>query len=299
MAKYDAMGDRVRRRIPVGVWIMLLGVVVGVVGLIWCLNTDLKKYSKSENLYTDQNIEDVKNLDFEFDSADTVITRSSDRQIHVTIENAPEGIYSYGQKDNTFYIHRKKTISIIKWTGMSKIPFLKDIYPQAKITIELPSVVFDEVEIENGAGDLKISSIDCDKLKIDNGIGELDLLECTAEKAEIENGIGELDMNGCVFKHTELKNGIGAMTAKDCVFKGDTGIDSGIGEVTMTAKFKGDVDLELGIGEVTLNIDGDGSDYRITGDTDDIKIKGRSGSSGAEYKIKVDKGIGDITINFI
>lgn len=299
MAKYDAMGDRVKRRIPVAVWIMILGVAVAAVGIIWCLNTDLKKYSKTENLSTDQNIEDVKNLDFEFDSADTVITRSSDRQIHVTIENAPEGIYSYGQKDNTFYIHRKKTISIIKWTGMSKIPFLKDIYPQAKITIELPSVVFDEVEIENGAGDLKISSIDCDKLKIDNGIGELELLECTANKTDIENGVGALEMNGCVFKRTELKTGIGAMTAKNCVFDGDTDIDTGIGAVKITAKIKGDVDLETGIGSVTLNIDGDGSDYKITGDSDEVKIKGKSGSSGAEYKIKVDKGIGDVTIDFI
>ena len=48
MAKYDAMGDKVNRRVPIALWIMLLGVVVAAAGFIWCLNTDLKKYAKTE-----------------------------------------------------------------------------------------------------------------------------------------------------------------------------------------------------------------------------------------------------------
>ena len=278
MAKYDAMGDRIHRKAPVAIWIMLLGLVVGIVGFIWCMNTDLKKYSKTENLYTDQNTDSVKNLDFEFDCATVDIAPSDDRQIHVSIENAPEGVYTYGVKDNTFYIHKKRIFSIFKFSGMSKIPFLKDIYPEAKITVKLPSIILDKVEIDSSLSDISFNTLTCKKLDIDNGMGKLKLIDCSAEKTVIDNGMGEIEALNCVLGDTDIDNGMGSIEMRSCVLE--------------------DTDIDNGMGEIDIEFNADGEDYRITGDDDEVDVKGKTGSKGAKYKIHVDNGMGDIDLKF-
>ncbi len=279
MAKYDAMGDKVNRRVPIALWIMLLGVVVAAAGFIWCLNTDLKKYAKTEDLYTDQTVDDIKDLKFDLGNAETEITQSSDDKIHVTIKNAPENSLTFGKQGSKFYVKRKKSFQFFMWSGISSIPFLKDVYPEAKIRIEIPQKDFDRVEIDNGVGNTKIVDISCDYLNIENGVGELTLHDCKANKANIENGIGELSINSCDFGNTDIENGIGSITVK--------------------SEINGDIDIENGIGEIDLKIKGNSEDYRFSGDDDDVSIKGKLGGSGAKYKIKADNGLGDIDISFI
>lgn len=299
MAKYDAAGDKVQRRIPVAVWIMLLGVVVGVVGLIWCLNTDLKKYAKTENLYTDQDTDDIRDLELEFDCATVNITPSNDDQIHLSIQNAPEGVYTYGVKDHTFYIKRKSIFSILRFSGVSKIPFLKDVYPEATINVQLPtSLTFEKVEIDSSLSDVSINTINCEKLEIDNGMGTLELINCRAEKTDIKNGMGKIEVFNCVLGKSKIKNGMGKIKMDSCSLKG-TDIDNGMGDVTITTELKGDMDIDNGMGDIDLKIYGDGGDYRITGDDDDVSVKGKTGSRSAEYKIHVDNGMGDVDIEFI
>lgn len=298
MAKYDAMGDRVQRRIPVAVWIMLLGLIVGIVGLIWCLNTDLKKYAKTESLYTDQNTDEVKNLDFEFDRSNVDIAPSDDRQIHVSIENAPEGMYTYGIKGSTFYIHKKSMFNIFRWSGISSIPFLKDVFPEAKITVRIPSIILDKVEIDSTVSDVTFNTLTCKTLDIDNGMGTLKLVDVSAEKTTIDNGMGEVEVLYSVLGKTDIDNGMGEIKMDSCSLK-DTDIDNGMGEVEIKGEIKGHMDIDNGMGNVDLKINGDGDDYKITGDDDDVNIKGRTGSSNADYKIHVDNGMGDIDIEFI
>ena len=276
MAKYDAMGDKIQRRVPIAVWIMLIGLVVGITGLIWCLNTDLKKYTKTENLCTDQTTDNVKNLDFEFDNAKVKIAASSDDQIHVNIEDAAEGVYSYGEKDGKFYIHRKRSFGILKFSGMSSIPFLKDVYPQAKITVEIPSgISLDKVELDCAMSDITAEGIKCEKLDIDNGMGSLKLRDIEAEKTVIDNGMGKIDAKDCTFGNTDIDNGMGSIDMNGCVLE--------------------DTDIDNGMGSVDISIDRDGEDYRVSGDAD---VKGKTGSKNADYKIKVDNGMGSVDIRF-
>ena len=298
MAKYDAAGDRVRKSAPVALWIMLAGIVIAVVGFIWCMNTDLKKYAKTENLYTDQNTSDVKNLEFEFDGANVDVVKSGDSQIHVSIENAPEGVYKYGIKDNTFYVSRKKLFSLLKWSGVSKIPFLEDIYPEAKIKVEIPDgMTFDKVEMDCAASEVRVENISCDKLDIDNGMGTLKLVECKAKRSEIDNGMGKMDFIDCDLGKSDIDNGMGEIKMTDSSLD-ETEIDNGMGAVKMTGTLSGDIDIDNGMGEVELKLDCDGEDFRISGDKDSVDIKGNIGSKNAKYKISVDNGMGDVDIEF-
>lgn len=296
MAKYDAMGDRVKSRVPVALWIMLLGLVIGIVGFIWCMNTDLKKYTKTENLYADQDTTDIKNLDFEFDSANVTISPSSDKQIHVSIEDAPEGVFTYGQKDSTFYIHRKNLLSILKWSGISDIPFLKDVYPEAKINVQIPEgMEFDSVNIECSVSEAAVKGITCEKLTIENGMGTIKLLDCKAEKTDIDNGMGKVEATDSTLGKTDIDNGMGLVKLSDCELD-ETDVDNGMGKIDITADIKGDIDIDNGMGGFTLRLSGSGEDYRVTGD--DVDVKGRSGSRDAKYKISVDNGMGDVDIIF-
>ena len=252
MAKYDAAGDRVRKSAPVALWIMLAGVVIAVIGFIWCMNTDLKKYAKTENLYTDQNTSDVKNLEFEFDGANVDVVKSGDSQIHVSIENAPEGVYKYGIKDNTFYVSRKKLFSIFKWSGVSKIPFLKDIYPEAKIKVEIPDgMTFDKVEMDCAASEVRVENIRCDKLDIDNGMGTLKLTDCHAKRSEIDNGMGKMDIIDCDLGKSDIDNGMGEIKMTDTSLD-ESEIDNGMGAVRMTGTLSGDIDIDNGMGDVDI-----------------------------------------------
>ncbi len=298
MAKYDAMGDKVQRRVPVAVWIMLAGLVIAAIGLVWCLNTDLKKYAKTENLGTVQALEDIKDLELTFDAATTSITKSTDDKIHVTIDNAPKDVYSIGKKDGKFYIKTDNFSSFIKWSGIKDIPFLKDVYPHAKITVELPDTAFEKVKIENGGGDLSINGISCTDLEIDNGVGELTISNCTAKVTDIDNGIGKVEAKNCNFGKTQIDNGIGETDIKDCLM-GKSEIDNGIGKTSIDSEINGDIDVDNGIGEINLKVKGSAGDYSFKGDDDGIKIIGKIDSGDAKYKIDLDNGIGDITIEFV
>ena len=105
------------------------------------------------------------------------------------------------------------------------------------------------------------------------------------------------DNNACRAEKTELDNGMGKMTVLDSTL-GETDIDNGMGKIKLTNCVLHDSDIDNGMGEIDLNISGDGEDYRISGDHGDVDIKGRTGSSGAKYKIKIDNGLGDIDISF-
>ena len=298
MAKYDAMGDKVQRRVPVAVWIMLIGLIIGTVGLVWCLNTDLKKYVKTESLDTVQTLNEVKDLELTFDAATTSISRSSDDKIHVTIDNAPKDVYSFGKKDGKFYIKTNKFTSFIRWSGISHIPFLKDIYPQAKITVELPDTAFEKVKINNGGGDLTVSGINCSELEIDNGVGELTISSCTAEKTDIDNGVGKISASDCSFGKTEMDNGVGEIDLDDCKLS-DSELDNGVGEINVKAEIKGDIDVDNGVGEINIKLKGDAGDYKFKGDDEGVKIVGEKDPDDAKYKVDLDNGIGDITVEFV
>ncbi|WP_028506033.1 DUF4097 family beta strand repeat-containing protein [Ruminococcus sp. FC2018] len=298
MAKYDAMGDRVQRRVPIAVWIMLLGLIISIVGVIWCVNTDLKKYIKSENLSKVQEISDIKDLEFEFDSSTIDISRSSDNNIHVEIENAPEGVYKFDAQDGKFSIHRKKFVSLIKWSGISNIPFLKDIYPQAKISVKIPDGQYGKISIKNTAGDLTITdALSCEEIEIDNGVGKLTANGIKANRSEIDNGVGEVTLKNCDLGDADVDNGVGEVSITDSTLK-KTELDNGVGEINLSAEVNGDMDIDNGVGDIQIKLKGDAQDYKFKGDDDGVKIKGSKDSDDAKYKVKLDNGLGDIKIEF-
>ena len=145
MAKYDAAGDRIRRRVPIALWIMLIGLVIGISGTVWCAMGGLDKFIKTESLSESYDGSDIKTCEIELASGKHKIVRSTDGKIHVTANDVIEGLYTMSCENGKFKFKPKKFSfnAVHLFSGSSNFfGFYKN---EAKITIELPDKVFDKL----------------------------------------------------------------------------------------------------------------------------------------------------------
>lgn len=273
MAKYDNTGDKKRRRFPVFLTMLIIGIVLMVVGavLIQITNTKSlgKRYSYDENF--DGN--SIANIDIDFAAGAINIKKSSDENIHITGKNIPEKL-NFAASDGKLQV--KTADSFLHLNG----GYVSFDGSEPELTIELPEKQFDTVLIDTGAGKMTLSDLTCTKLDIDFGAGSSEITNviCTDE--------ADLDM------------GVGKTVFKNCTFN-DSDFDCGVGETDFTGKLLGDAEIDGGIGSIKFDIDGFRDDYKIDSDGS-VKISSSSSESELPYKIKldVDNGIGEISLNF-
>lgn len=147
--------------------------------------------------------------------------------------------------------------------------------------------VFDDVQIETGAGEVKVDVLSADILTLSLGAGEAEIKNLTANsRADIDGGAGELTINGGLLRNLEL--------------------DMGVGELSLKSRLEGKCHLNYGIGEAKLTLLGSREDYQIALDKGigEATLEGDSMSDDSVYgagknKIEIDGGIGEIKIRFI
>ena len=156
-----------------------------------------------------------------------------------------------------------------------------------KVIIYVPKdEVFEEVNLEEGAGKMEIEKLSTNILDLEFGAGVA--------------SINELN----VFYDAEIKGG----TGKFELLNGDINnfdLDMGVGKMDITSKVSGTSSIDAGIGELDFNILGSRDDYRVKADggigsvyLNNEKItKNKYYGSGANY-IEIDGGIGKINLNF-
>lgn len=145
---------------------------------------------------------------------------------------------------------------------------------------------FDSVDVDAGAGSVKIDELCADVLEIDLGAGEAQIDKLTADKsAKINSGAGELTINEGVLNNLEMDMGVGEVNLTGAIL-GKSKVDYGIGEANMTLVGTEDdyeIDLDKGIGGA-----------RLEGKT----MKDDSVYGSGDNKIEIDGGIGEINITF-
>lgn len=149
------------------------------------------------------------------------------------------------------------------------------------------SFVFDEAEIEAGAGEVKIDALSADVLTLTLGAGEAEIKNLTANsRADIDGGAGELEINGGCLHNLEL--------------------DMGVGELSLKSRIEGKSSLNYGIGETTLTLLGSREDYQIELDKGigEARLEGEimrddSVYGAGENRIEIDGGIGELNIKFL
>lgn len=112
-------------------------------------------------------------------------------------------------------------------------------------------------------------------VEIDGGAGKLDITKISTKELYLDLGAGKADIKELnVLDKTKIEGGAGSIDILSGKLN-NLDFDMGVGKLTLTSIIKGNSNIKSGIGEVNLNLIGTSSDY----------------------KIKVDKGIGSVTID--
>jgi hypothetical protein len=144
-----------------------------------------------------------------------------------------------------------------------------------------------------------------ENVKISAGAGDVTIEALTTEKLDFEAGAGNLTGTNIKAEKVKLDGGVGEISLEQVEFS-DTDVDSGVGNITLQGVLKGKNKIDCGIGEVTLNIEGSTDDYNLKVDKGlgSISINGEEYSDlnwdnlTADNSLDIDGGVGDIDINF-
>ena len=140
---------------------------------------------------------------------------------------------------------------------------------------------------------------------IDAGAGDVNIEDLEANELEINGGAGNIRGNNIIAHTVDIDGGVGNINFKQVVLN-DTTIDSGLGNVDIEGTLSGKTDIDCGVGNVDLDLKGTIDDYKIKVEKGlgNIKINGEKYSNinwnslNAKNFMDIDGGVGDININF-
>lgn len=158
----------------------------------------------------------------------------------------------------------------------------------SELVLTIPAgYVFEQVDMETGAGRISAEELRCRDLDLELGAGkaELDLLEVT-DRADIDGGAGEMEIHSGAIRSLDFDMGVGQARIT-AALTGQTDVAAGVGALYMTVLGSGmedyTISVEQGIGQVRIG----GTAY-----TGDALI-----GSGPE-RMNIEGGIGSVDITF-
>lgn len=158
-----------------------------------------------------------------------------------------------------------------------------------QITLTVPKdAALQELDIESALGNVDIKNLVCDEIEVASALGNLTLQNISAQKLSIDGALGDITMqNSVVNGKLEISEAMGDANIQG-IFQGNVEIDGGMGDIHLTVQDAGaddyNLNLQRGLGE--LKIDGETL-------TRDLKR-----NNGQNREIKVDGGLGNITVDF-
>lgn len=156
-----------------------------------------------------------------------------------------------------------------------------------RLVVTVPEgFVFEEAELEFGAGAVDIDHLSAGKLDLNLGAGEVNIRSLTVtDKADIEGGAGEITIHGSSLANLNL--------------------DMGVGQLTLASRLTGSSEVHFGLGSAELVLTGSLEDYRIRLDKGlgSATIAGDKMEDGVTYGtgssfIDMEGGVGQIRILF-
>lgn len=176
-----------------------------------------------------------------------------------------------------------------------------------KVTITLPK----EATLENnrictGVGNWLISGFDLGRLTVESGVGNLEIADAVADRLEVEGGVGNITIDNVTSDEMRFTGGMGDFKGRNLVTQ-KMSAEGGVGNIEIQGTLKGDIVVAGGMGNIEVTTTEPLSAYALDvskglgsvrinnkkiGGVDDY----RSNSSG-EYLLKVECGVGNVTIN--
>ena len=144
-----------------------------------------------------------------------------------------------------------------------------------------------------------------DRADICTGAGSVSIDELLTKSLKIDLGAGELIVERLDASDTaEINGGAGSLTVNDGYLR-NADIDMGIGELNLTSELDGKSSIDYGVGETKLVLKGSSNDYKIEIDKGigEARIDGMQMSDDSVYgsgsrQIEIDGGVGELNITF-
>ena len=245
--------------------ISIIGGVLGIVGLIGGIS-DADAVLEENKAYSVTS--EIKTLEIDINAADVQIEKGSE----------------FSVESNLKYLDIKEKGEKLVLSDNQKFG---KTYKDAKLKIIIPEkTVFEEIEINTGAGRLTADTLSSGSLKLSFGAGEVAIGELNSSvNTDIDGGAGKITVSGGSLAALDLDMGIGKLELKSKLV-GNCELDFGVGESNITllgGKDNYALDIEKGLGNITV----DGkliSDFEI--------------SESGDNRIDIDGGVGAINISF-
>ncbi len=220
---------------------------------------------------------DVRKLDIEAGGCIFTVKQSDDDNFYM--EGVNIGKAQGFVKNKTIYVKAYKSGKVS----------LNDI-KACKVTLYVPAnSSFDEVEIEVGAGQLKLADIQAKELNVDVGAGEILLSDMLVDKIESSVGMGKISMHNIKVQDLDVEVGMGSLDMR--------------GDISRNAE------LECSMGSIDMIVDGKEEDfnYHLEGAMGHVSIgddsfaglaQERTIQNNADKNMDVECAMGSISIVF-
>lgn len=233
--------------------------------------------------------DDISGLDFELSLCKLEIRQHDGDTVILDAENTKD--YFQYMADGILWIGDDRPSSTLQ-NGMDNA---------LTLTLTLPKRKLESVHITLDTGTVSIDSLDFDEMVLDNDIGELDLNSLSGNSFTLTSGVSDCDIDG--------------LSIRDSCH-----IEAGTGDIRIDRYEGTDLNLDCSIGEVDLTAVGKASDYNydLQCDAGEIHCNGRTSSRnhhqehedhdglgcsmkedhGASRALRIQCGLGDLTLNF-
>jgi hypothetical protein len=216
---------------------------------------------------------------FDSEAIDTLEIDISAAQFHLKETNGDK----ITVKSNINGLEAKESGGALRIKEKKSLLSLSDT--EAIVEIFYPTgFLFDEVEINGGAGRLTITGLTAERIDFDLGAGDtsIDRLIVT-QKADIDGGAGTLLFTRTEISYLDLEMGVGHLSFNG-ILNEKSNISLGVGEAVFEiygAKEKYYIDVSKGLGDVDY--------YGV--DPGNFEREGKSST------VKIDGGIGKISVS--
>lgn len=155
------------------------------------------------------------------------------------------------------------------------------------ITVYVPEDFYAKrIEINSGAGDVRLENLFTDYLRIDAGVGDITGSKLTAMRVDANGGVGDMKLTDVNFTDVDFDCGVGSIKLDGMIF-GKSEFDCGVGSVKIQvngAREEYTLKVSAGLGTVRVNGDKVSGEYKDTYKSDNT--------------LSIDGGIGSVDITF-
>lgn len=144
-----------------------------------------------------------------------------------------------------------------------------------------------------------------DDAAVETGAGKVEIDALSADVLNLSLGAGEAKINSLTANsRADIDGGAGALTI-DGGLLNNLDLDMGVGELNLKSRIEGESNIDYGVGETKLTLIGSKADYKIELDKGigEAKLDGEDMNDDSVYGyglnfIEIDGGVGSIKIEF-